>query len=142
MTATEPRVLLVEDNPDDVEMTLLAFRMDRIPADFVVARDGAEALDRLFSMNPAPSLVLLDLKLPRVDGVEVLRRMRADERTRRIPVVVLSSSNEEADARRTQEIGIERYVRKPVDFLEFRRAARLLADTWLRPEAQRGESPA
>ena len=133
MTAAEPRVLLVEDNPDDVEMTLLAFRMDHIPAEFVIARDGAEALDCLFSMQPAPTLVLLDLKLPRVDGVEVLRRLRADERTRRIPVVVLSSSNEEADVRRTQELGIARYVRKPVDFLEFRRAARLLADTWLRP---------
>ena len=142
-----PRVLLVEDNSDDVDLTLLAFKLNEIAARIDVARDGAEALDFLFSTGPRSgeplpevSVILLDLKLPRVDGLEVLRRVRADDRTRRIPVVVLSTSKEEQDLRRTAEIGIDRYVRKPVNFDEFRRATRQLAQAWL--GSGREEAPA
>jgi len=133
MTAERnPRVLLVEDNKDDVDLTLLAFRMNEIAADIDVARDGAEALDYLFSKRSPPSVVLLDLKLPRVDGIEVLRRLRSDERTRRIPVVVLTSSGEQRDLQQIAEIGVESYIRKPVSFGEFRETTRQLAETWLR----------
>ncbi|HVR86582.1 MAG TPA: response regulator [Planctomycetota bacterium] len=140
----EPRLLLVEDSRDDVDLALLAFRMNGFPVAIDVARDGAEALDYLFSTGehsgrplPSPSLVLLDLKLPRVDGLEVLRRLRSDPRTQGIPVVVLTSSAEERDLRDTARIGIERYIRKPVDFSEFRQTAQLLAETWLRPGSGR-----
>jgi two-component system, response regulator len=143
----EPRVLLVEDNPDDVDLTLLAFKLNEIPARIDIARDGAEALDFLFSTGPHSgeplpelSVILLDLKLPRVDGLEVLRRVRADDRTRNIPVVILSTSKEETDLRRTAEIGIDRYVRKPINFDEFRRATRQLAQAWL--GSGREEAPA
>lgn len=132
MTTGGRRVLLVEDDRDEADLTLLAFRMDGIEAEVDVARDGAEALEYLRRPGPAPSIILLDLKLPRVDGLEVLRRVRGDERTRRIPVIVLSTSTEESDRRRSAEIGVDRYVRKPVDFTEFRRMTRDLADTWLK----------
>ena len=135
-----PLVLLVEDNRDDVDLALMAFRMNGIPVQIDVARDGAEALDYLFSTGsragaplPSPSVVLLDLKLPRVDGLEVLRRLRSDPRTRQIPVVVLTSSAEPRDLAGVAEIGVDRYLRKPVDFSEFRETVRLLAETWLRP---------
>jgi len=138
MSPAEVSVLLVEDNPDEVELAILAFQMDRIPAQIVVVRDGAEALDYMLPTGPRsgerlprPALVLLDLKLPRVDGLEVLRRLRADERTRTIPVIVLSSSQEESDLRRSNELGADRYVRKPVNFTEFRDITRKLAATWL-----------
>jgi len=130
----KPRVLLVEDNKDDVDLTLLAFRMNQIEADVDVARDGAEALEYLFPTGAAcriPSVVLLDLKLPRVDGIDVLRRIRSDERTRGIPVVILTSSGEPRDLQQIAEIGVERYVRKPVSFSEFRETTQQLADAWL-----------
>ncbi|HEV3028034.1 MAG TPA: response regulator [Planctomycetota bacterium] len=135
----EPRLLLVEDSPDDVDLALLAFRMNGFSVAVDVARDGVEALEYLFSTGSRSgtpllswSLVLLDLKLPRVDGLEVLRRMRGDPRTRGIPVVVLTSSAEERDLQETAQIGVDRYIRKPVAFSEFRQTARLLAETWLR----------
>ena len=136
MPPNEARILLVEDNRDDVDLTLMAFRMNGIEVTVDVARDGAEALEYL-STRPAPTVVLLDLKLPRVDGVEVLRRLRSDERTRGIPVVVLTTSGEQRDLQQTADMGIERYIRKPVSFSEFRETTRQLAETWLRPGPDR-----
>ena len=132
-------ILLVEDNADDVELTLRAFRKSKILNEIVVKRDGVEALDYLFSSgadagphpNPSPQVVLLDLKLPKVDGLEVLRRMRADERTRRTPVVVLTSSSEEKDIVTSYDLGANSFVRKPVDFNEFLQAAQQLGLYWL-----------
>jgi two-component system response regulator len=132
-------ILLVEDNPDDVELTLRAFRKSKVLNEIVVARDGVEALDYLFSSGahagthptPSPEVVLLDLKLPKVDGLEVLRRMRADERTRRTPVVVLTSSSEERDIVSSYDLGANSFVRKPVDFNEFLEAAQQLGLYWL-----------
>ena len=115
-------ILLVEDNPDDEELTVIALRKSHVANDVVVARDGAEALDYLFATGPhagttfIPAVVLLDLKLPKVDGLEVLRQMRADERTRRIPVVILTSSKEQEDVIQGYNLGANSYVRKPVDF--------------------------
>lgn len=132
-------ILLVEDNPDDVELTLLAFEQSKIVNEIVVAKDGQEALDYLFAAgnhtgrDPAllPEVVLLDLKLPKIDGLDVLRRMRADERTRRLPVVVLTSSKEEQDVLRSYDLGANSFVQKPVDFAEFIDAARHLGLYWL-----------
>lgn len=132
-------ILLVEDRPDDVELTLRAFARSNIANEIVVARDGEEALGYLFASDahegqPAsamPSLVLLDLKLPKVDGLGVLRAMRAEERTRRLPVVVLTSSNEERDIVRSYDLGANSFVRKPVDFGQFIEAARQLGLYWL-----------
>jgi len=132
-------ILLVEDNPDDVELTLLAFEQSKIINDIVVATDGQEALDYLFATgkhtqrDPArlPEVVLLDLKLPKIDGLDVLRRMRGDERTRRLPVVVLTSSKEEQDVLRSYDLGANSFVQKPVDFAEFIDAARHLGLYWL-----------
>ena len=132
-------ILLVEDNADDVELTLRAFEKSNIANEIVVARDGQEALDYLFAMGAfaardphvAPEVVLLDLKLPKLDGLDVLRRMRADERTRRLPVVILTSSNEESDVVRSYDLGANSFVRKPVDFREFLDAARQLGLYWL-----------
>jgi two-component system response regulator len=132
-------ILLVEDNPDDVELTLRAFEKSRLANDIVVVRDGAEALDYLFGTGvhaerpptSTPEMVLLDLKLPKVDGLEVLKRIRADERTRRLPVVVLTSSKEERDVLRSYDLGANSFVRKPVDFAEFVEAARQLGLYWL-----------
>lgn len=132
-------ILLVEDRPDDVELTLRAFARSNVANEIVVVRDGEEALDYLFAMgthagrDPSlmPSVVLLDLKLPKIDGLDVLRRMRNDERTRRLPVVVLTSSNEEQDVVRSYDLGANSFVRKPVDFAEFIEAARLLGLYWL-----------
>jgi CheY-like chemotaxis protein len=126
-------ILLVEDNPDDVELTLLAFERSKIANEIVVARDGQEALDLLAGRDPGvvPELVLLDLKLPRVDGLEVLRRVRADPRTRRLPVVILTSSNEERDVVAGYDLGANSFIRKPVDFNEFIDAARNLGMYWL-----------
>lgn len=136
---SDPLILLVEDNPDDRELTLRAFERHHIANEVVTAADGAEALDYLFATgayagrNPTriPQLVLLDLKLPKVDGLEVLRRMRADVRTQFIPVVVLTSSREERDLIQSYELGANSYVRKPVDFTEFVEAARQLGLYWL-----------
>lgn len=132
-------ILLVEDNPDDVELTLRAFEKSRVGNRIVVTRDGEEALDYLFATGPhagrdpglLPEVVLLDLKLPKVDGLDVLRRMRADERTRRLPVVVLTSSNEDQDKLRSYDLGANSFVRKPVDLMQFIEAARQLGLYWL-----------
>ena len=132
-------ILLVEDNPDDVELTLRAFERNRLANDIVVVRDGAEALDYLFGtgahagrdLSAAPEMVLLDLQLPKVDGLEVLKRIRADERTRRLPVIVLTSSREKRDVLRSYDLGANSFVRKPVDFVEFVDATRQLGLYWL-----------
>jgi two-component system response regulator len=132
-------ILLVEDNPDDEELTLLAFRKNRISNDIVVAHDGAEALELLFGPDDAPSpglrvmpsVILLDLKLPKVDGLEVLRRIRADERSCMLPVVILTSSKEEQDLVASYRLGCNSYVRKPVSFSEFLEAVRQLDLYWL-----------
>lgn len=132
-------ILLVEDNPNDVELTLRAFEKSRVLNEIVVARDGEQAIDYLFSTglhanrDPArmPEVVLLDMKLPKIDGLGVLRRMRADERTRRLPVVMLTSSNEEKDVVSSYDLGANSFVRKPVDFGEFVDAAMHLGAYWL-----------
>lgn len=132
-------ILLVEDNPDDEELTLRAFRRNNILNPVVVARDGEEALDYLFATGSysgrdtrqQPQVVLLDLKLPKVDGLEVLRRLRADPRTRLLPVVILTTSNEERDILASYQLGANGYVRKPVDFDQFLEAARQLGLYWL-----------
>ena len=124
-------ILLVEDNPDDVELTLRAFERNQIANEVVVASDGQEALDRLAKMDTLPTVVLLDLKLPKLSGLDVLRRMRADDRTRRVPVVVLTSSNEERDIIASYDLGANSFVRKPVDFAQFLDAARQLGLYWL-----------
>jgi len=132
-------ILLVEDNPDDEALTLRALNKNNIKNQVVVARDGAEALDYLFgSGNYAgrdatqiPQVVLLDLKLPKLDGLEVLRRLRADERTKLLPVVILTSSVEQQDRLRGYDLGANSYVRKPVDFNQFIDAVRQLGLYWL-----------
>lgn len=132
-------ILLVEDNAEDIELTLRAFRRSNMLNEIVVVRDGAEALDYLLQTGqqagqPAkatPAVILLDLKLPKIDGLEVLRRMRADERTRLIPVVVLTSSTQEKDIVASYDRGANSFVRKPVDFAQFLEAARQLGLYWL-----------
>ena len=132
-------ILLVEDNPDDVELTLRAFKKNAILNEIVVVRDGAEALDYFFGpqgcaidgQNKLPAVVLLDLKLPKVDGIEVLRQIRADERTKLVPVVILTSSKDQTDVADGYRMGCNSYVRKPVDFNEFIEAARKLGLYWL-----------
>lgn len=131
-------ILLVEDNPDDIELTLRALKKSNILNEVVVARDGEEALDYLFGTGahanapmPIPQVVLLDLKLPRVGGIEVLRRLRADARTRFVPVVILTSSTEDRDLKRCYELGANSYVHKPVDFAQFVEATRALGLYWL-----------
>ena len=128
-------ILLVEDNPDDEELTRLAFARNNIPNAITVAHDGAEALDLLFGGNGGtalhPALILLDLKLPKVDGLEVLRRIRADARTQLLPVVILTSSREEQDLLAGYRLGCNSYVRKPVNFPEFVTAVHQLGLYWL-----------
>jgi CheY-like chemotaxis protein len=131
-------ILLVEDNQDDELLTLLAFKEGNLANQITVARDGVEALDYLFATGPyagrgpiEPTLVLLDLKLPKVDGLEVLRRMRADERTKKIPVVILTTSGEEQDLKSGYRLGCNSYVRKPVDMAGFMDAIRQLGLYWL-----------
>lgn len=132
-------ILLVEDNPDDEALTMRAFTKNNIANKVIIAHDGVEALDYLFGtgtyadQNPTelPAIILLDLKLPKIDGVEVLRRLRADERTRLLPVVVLTSSREEEDRLNCYSLGANSYVRKPVDFDEFISAAGQLGLYWL-----------
>jgi two-component system response regulator len=131
-------ILLVEDNPDDVELTVMALAAAKIANRVVVARNGVEALDYLFGTGAhagpevpeQPVVVLLDIKLPLLNGIDVLRRMREDDRTRRTPVVMLTSSNEEADLINTYNLGANSYVRKPVDFDNFVVAARQLGLYW------------
>lgn len=128
-------ILLIEDNPDDVELTLLAFRKNNITNTIVVAEDGGQALEILFgdaaAAQPLPALVLLDLNLPKIDGLEVLRRIRSTERTKFLPVVVLTSSKEDCDLFDSYNLGCNSYVRKPVNFSEFLEAARQLGVYWL-----------
>jgi CheY-like chemotaxis protein len=130
-------ILLVEDNPDDEVLTRRALVRNNIQNEVRVARDGAEALDLLFGTGVqegqaiAPEVVLLDLKLPKVDGLEVLRRIRADERTRLLPVVILTSSKEERDLVSGYGLGANSYIRKPVDFGQFVEAVRQLGLYWL-----------
>ena len=132
-------ILLVEDNPDDVALTERAFQKSKVVADLVVATDGEEALDYLFSTGRhagrgqivLPAVVLLDLKLPKLDGLQVLERIRGNERTRRLPVVVLTSSKEDSDVLGSYDRGANSFVRKPVDFSEFVDAAKTLGVYWL-----------
>lgn len=128
-------ILLVEDNPDDEELTRLAFEECRLLNEVVVARDGEEALEYLFDPqgrgHVLPNLVLLDLKLPKVDGLEVLKRLREQERTRRLPVVILTSSKEESDLLAGYNLGCNSYIRKPVDFTQFTQAINQLGLYWL-----------
>jgi two-component system, response regulator len=133
-------ILLVEDNPDDEELTRMALEQANIANDLVVAHDGVEALDYLFGTGPhagaevpplLPTVVLLDLKLPRVDGLEVLQRIRREERTRRLPVVVLTSSKEEQDVLDSYGYGANSYIRKPVEFDKFFDATKQLGLYWL-----------
>lgn len=132
-------ILLVEDDPDHEALTLRAIRRNNIANEVVVARDGAEALDFLFGMGVhagrdtrvLPQVVVLDLQLPKVDGLEVLRRVRADERTRLVPIVILTSSDEERDLIAGYSLGANSYVRKPVDFVQFVEATRQLGMYWL-----------
>ncbi|MFO0750328.1 MAG: response regulator [Myxococcota bacterium] len=134
------RILLVEDNPSDEKLTLRAFAKHRGTDQIVVAHDGVEALEYLFGTGAwegrdttqQPALVLLDLKLPRLDGLELLRAVRADVRTRLVPIVVLTASNEVQDVARCYALGANAYVRKPIDFIEFGETARTIAQFWLR----------
>jgi len=136
---SDKSILLVEDNPDDAALTVHALETNNIGNRLVLARDGVEALDYLFCTGPYagrdpddhPSVVLLDLKLPKIDGLEVLRRVRATESTRLQPVVILTSSNEEEDRIKGYALGANSYVRKPVDFDDFVRAAGQLGLYWL-----------
>ena len=132
-------ILLVEDNPDDTKLTLRAFKRNNMLNPIVVARDGVEALEFLFARGayaeragkPPPTLIILDLKLPKLDGLGVLKAIRGDARIRLIPVVVLTSSKEEQDLIQSYSLGANSYVRKPVDFTEFVEAVRLLGIYWL-----------
>jgi two-component system response regulator len=132
-------ILLVEDNPDDEALTLRALKKNNILNKVVVARDGVEALDYLFGTGPhagrdtalQPHIILLDLKLPKIDGLEVLRKLRADPRTSLLPVTILTTSNEEQDVLRGYQLGANSYIRKPVDFGQFMEAVRQLGLYWL-----------
>jgi two-component system response regulator len=132
-------ILLVEDNPDDEALTLRALKRNNILNEVVVARDGAEALDYLFARGAhserddcrLPEVVLLDLKLPKVDGLEVLRQIRENKSTRRLAVVILTSSNEDRDIAAGYDLGANSYIRKPVDFNQFMEAVRQLGVYWL-----------
>jgi two-component system response regulator len=139
MTEDQVELLLVEDNPNDVELTLHALREHNLTNPIHVVRDGAEALEFVFcsgayetrSIENSPKVVLLDLKLPKVDGLEVLRRIKADPRTQMIPVVVLTSSREERDVIASYQLGVNSYIIKPVDFDQFCEAVRVLGLYWL-----------
>jgi two-component system response regulator len=139
MVIKDETILLVEDNPDDVELTLRAFRKNNIANDMAIARDGVEALDYLFCRGPhagrnvkdTPRLILLDLKLPKMDGLQVLAQLRAQESTKLIPVVILTSSKEEQDLIKSYKCGANSYVRKPIDFNEFVEAVKNIGLYWL-----------
>ena len=136
---SEPKILLVEDNDDDRELAVLAFKQSPVASDLVALEDGRQALDYLFAEerfmavdgSGLPKLVLLDLKMPKVDGLEVLRRLRAERRTRFLPVVILTSSMEQSDMIEAYGLGANSYLRKPVDFLDFVEVARQLSRYWL-----------
>jgi len=139
MSQNDVEILLVEDNPNDVELTLHALKKNNIVNRIEIVRDGAEALDYLFAtgiyagrdINHPPKVILLDLKLPKIDGMEVLRRIKADPRTQPIPVVVLTSSREESDLVKSYHLGVNSYIRKPVDFEQFTEAVRTIGMYWL-----------
>ena len=136
MVDTTRQILLVEDDPDHEVLTIRALRKSNIANEIKVARDGEEAIGLLFGeqsdfMKALPQVVLLDLKLPKIDGLEVLRRIRESERTRMLPVVVLTSSDEESDIVRSYRLGVNSYIRKPVNFTEFAEATRQLGMYWL-----------
>jgi two-component system response regulator len=131
------QILLVEDNRDDEELTLLALAENHLATDIKVVRDGAEALDFLFATGQyadqktdLPRLILLDVKLPKVSGIEVLQRVKQDKRTSKIPVVMLTSSREDPDVKRSYELGANSYIVKPVDFNQFKEAIKLLGVYW------------
>lgn len=132
-------ILLVEDNPDDVDLTLHAFQKHNMANDVIVAGDGAEALDYLFGSgkyagrdpNDTPALILLDLQLPKIGGLDVLRKVREDERTKRVPVVIMTTSDEEDDIANGYDRGANSYLRKPVDFNEFMNSVKQLEMYWL-----------
>jgi two-component system, response regulator len=131
-------ILLVEDNPDDVELTLHALKKNNIVNPVKIARDGQEALDYLFysgnyqeTDHDLPNVILLDLKLPKVDGIEVLQRIKSDRRTKLIPVVVLTSSKEESDLLKSYDLGVNSYIRKPVDFDQFVETVRQIGFYWM-----------
>lgn len=136
---TSQTILLVEDNPDDRELTLCAFQNGHTGIEVAMAADGVEAIEYLFCEGPhaqrdrsrMPAVVLLDLKLPKIDGLEVLRRIRSDARTRLLPVVILTSSKEERDLIQGYSLGANSYIRKPVDFDKFNEAIRQLGIYWL-----------
>jgi len=139
MTTSPVEILLVEDNPADLELTMHAFKSHRLANRVHVVRDGAEAIDFLFTsgadgvrtLEEGPKVILLDLKLPKVDGLEVLRRIKSHERLRAIPVVVLTSSQEESDIVQSYHLGVNSYIVKPVDFDQFAEAVRQLGFYWL-----------
>ncbi|WP_421655454.1 response regulator [Leptothermofonsia sp. ETS-13] len=135
----ERSILLVEDNPDDEVLAIRALRRSRITNEIVVVHDGVEALDYLFGrgayagrdLSNQPAVILLDLKLPRMDGIEVLRELRAHESTRLLPIVILTTSEEEQDVINSYSLGCNSYVRKPIDFLQFSQAVQQLGMYWL-----------
>lgn len=139
MAESDPEILLVEDNPNDVKLALHAFQKHRLANRVHVVRDGVEALEFLFCtdrhsqrrIEDAPRLILLDLKLPLMDGIEVLRRIKSDPRTRLIPVVMLTASREECDIVETYKMGVNSYIVKPVDFEQFSEAVRQIGYYWL-----------
>lgn len=139
MTSRDKIILLVEDNPDDEALAIRALKRNHISNEIVVAHDGVEALDLMFGtgsytgrdVSIKPTVILLDLKLPRVDGIEVLRRLREDERTKLVPVVILTTSSEEQDMLDSYSLGCNSYIRKPVDFIQFSDAIRQLGMYWL-----------
>jgi Response regulators consisting of a CheY-like receiver domain and a winged-helix DNA-binding domain len=140
MQQPEPvEILLVEDNPNDVELTLHALRANNLANDIKVVRDGAEALDFIMCRGPfadrdinhGPKVILLDLKLPKVDGIEVLRQTKGDSRTKMIPIVVLTSSKQDRDIVESYQLGVNSYIAKPVDFQQFMEAVRNLGLYWL-----------
>jgi CheY-like chemotaxis protein len=139
VSATHKTILLVEDNPDDEALAIRALKRHHISNEIIVARDGVEALDYMFGtgifvgrdISIKPTVILLDLKLPRIDGIEVLRRLREDERSKLVPVVVLTTSSEEQDMLNSYSLGCNSYIRKPVDFIQFSDAIRQLGMYWL-----------
>jgi two-component system response regulator len=153
MNANEVDILLADDSKDDIDLTLHALRAENLANHVFVVRDGEEALDFLFCTGPhagrsidhPPKLVLLDLKMPKLDGLQVLKRLKEDPRTKTIPVVLMTSSREERDMANGYELGVNSYIQKPVDFDEFRKAVKLLGLYWLvtnRPPVNHGKQQA
>jgi two-component system, response regulator len=151
MNTNEVDILLVDDSQEDVDLTLHALRAERLANSVFVARDGEEALDFVFCTGPhagrsfdcPPKLILLDLKLPKVDGMQVLKQIKGDARTKTIPVVMLTSSKEERDRVSSYDLGVNSYIQKPVDFEEFRKMVKLMGLYWLltnQPPVSNGKS--